>query len=305
MKESWVPRMRLDYESENSVKRQALGLVRAAVERFPGLAMSYRVARDSRRARQEARETPMGFKLAGNRMMESGDFEVEETRIVKKLLPGVDVAINVGANIGYYCCLALSLDKPVVAFEPLHSNLQCLLRNIAANKWETRAEVFPLALSNTVGVVKLYGAGTGASLVKGWAGIPEHFFSLAPSTTLDKVLGSRFQGKKCLVLVDVEGAEQLMLEGALQFIEMQPKPIWMVEISISEHQPKGMNVNPNLRETFQLFWDRGYEAWTADRHCRMVESREIEKIVVSGENTLGTHNFLFIESGRGNLVLAA
>jgi FkbM family methyltransferase len=280
------------------MKNPLIRRVKPIVERFPKLAMAYRYIRDSWPIYEEPQETKMGFKFAGNQSMQNGLFEPEETRIVKKILSSVNVVINIGANIGYYCCIALSQKKYVIAFEPINLNLQYLLRNIKANSWESRIEIYPIALSNKVGVIEIYGGGTGASLIKGWAGTNEHHVTLVPSSTLDNILGSRFQDKRCFFIVDIEGAEQLMLEGASSIIDMEPKPIWMVEISSSEHQPKGVSINPNLLSTFHIFWDRGYEAWTADKQCRAIHPDEIEAIVRSGMDTLHTHNFLFIEAGK-------
>jgi len=280
------------------MKKQLIGFAKPIVERFPKLAMAYRSVRDSWQANEEPQETPMGFKLVGNKSMQEGRFEPEETQIVKQLLSHADTVINVGANIGYYCCIALAQEKHVVAFEPISLNLRYLLRNIKANNWESRIEVYPMALSNKVGVIEIYGGGTGASLVKGWAGTPEQYVTLVPCTTLDNVLGTRFEGKKCLMLVDIEGAEKLMLEGASSIIDMVPRPLWLMEISVSEHQPKGIAINPNLSSTFHTFWNCGYEAWTADRQCRIVYPDEVEQIVRSGLDTLHTHNFLFIEKGK-------
>ena len=138
----------------------------------------------------------MGFKMMGNPGMQNGAFEPAETKIVQNILSHVSVVINIGANIGYYCCIALERGKHVVAFEPLPLNLQFLLRNIKANHWESQIEIVPLALSNKVGLLEVYGGGTGASLVKGWAGIPETHMTLVPSSTLDNVLGSRFKGER-------------------------------------------------------------------------------------------------------------
>ncbi len=279
------------------MKNQLLRFAKPFVDRFPKLAMTYRYLRDSSQIDDEPLDTPMGFKFAGNRLMQSGQFEPEETQIVKKIVSNVDVVINVGANIGYYCLMALRQEKYVVAFEPINLNLRYLLRNIKANNWDSRIEVYPIAVSDKVGVIEIYGGGTGASLVKGWAGTPEQYVTLVPCSTLDNVLGSRFHGKRSFILVDIEGAEHLMLKGATGVLDMEPKPIWMVEISISEHQPEGIGVNSNLLSTFQVFWNRGYEAWTADKDCRSVLSGEIEEIVKSGVDTLHTHNFLFVEKG--------
>lgn len=287
------------------MKRQLIQFAKPLIERFPKLAMMYRYVRDIWLVSEEPQKTPMGFKLIGNKSMQSGQFEPEETQIVKQILPSVDIVVNVGANIGYYCCIALSQEKNVVAFEPMNLNLQYLFRNIKANNWESRIEIYPMALSNKVGVIEIYGGGTGASLVKGWAGTPEKHVTLVPSTTLDNVLGVRFRSKRCFMIIDIEGAEQLMLEGAFLIITMMPRPIWMVEIAVSEHQPKGISINPHLLSTFQIFWNNEYESWTADRQCRIVHSDEIEQIVKTGIDTLHTHNFLFIEKGKKHEILDA
>ena len=39
-----------------------------------------------------------------------------------------------------------------------------------------------------------------------------------------------------------------------------------------------------------------YKAYTANIDLRRVEIKEIEKIIKTGENTLTTHNFLFIKN---------
>ncbi len=287
------------------MRRQLICLALPIVERFPALLMIYRYIKYVSQILKGPKETPFGFKLLGDRGMQQGEFEPEETQVVMRILRNVDVFINVGAHIGYYCCLALSSGKNVVAFEPIALNLRYLLRNVKANKLEAEIEVFPLALSNKVGIIEIYGGGAQASLVKGWAGTPERYITLVPASTMDRVLGFRFQGKKCFILVDIEGAEKFMLEGASFFLNADPKPTWMIEISIAEHQPKGISINPHLLSTFAIFWDRGYEAWTADKQCRLIQVDEVENIVRSGENTLLTHNFLFIDKGRKSEILDA
>ena len=80
---------------------------------------------------------------------------------------------------------------------------------------------------------------------------------------------------------------------ALSIFVNDPKPIWMIEITITEHWPRGVKINPNLLSTFQLFWDHGYVAKTANKENRLVTKTEIESIVNTGFDTLNTHNFLF------------
>jgi hypothetical protein len=143
------------------------GILRDGMERIPFLAASYRELREVLRFYwTRPTKTPHGFLLSGNRDMEAGTFEVSESAVVKALLPRVDAVVNVGANIGYYVCLARSYGKHVVAFEPIDANVRFLLRNLMLNGWSD-VEVFPIALSDRPGIAEIYGGGTGASLLKG------------------------------------------------------------------------------------------------------------------------------------------
>ncbi len=265
--------------------------------------MAYRHVRDSNAISGEMKATPMGFKFLGNSSMEQGSFEPAETEIAKLLLRDADVFINIGANIGYYCCYALQQGKHTIAFEPIEKNVRGLCKNVEANRWGNLIEIFPLALSNSVAIVEIFGGGTGASLVKGWAETSQQNSTFVPANTADNVLGSRFQGKKCFVLIDIEGAEKKMLEGANCLMSATPKPVWMVEICVAEHQPKGSKINPDLLNTFELFWNNGYDSWSADEQCRYISREEVRSVSESGKDTLLTHNFIFIEKGKKSEVL--
>lgn len=148
-------------------------------------------------------------------------------------------------------------------------------------------------------MVEIFGAKTGASLVKGWAGTPESYKQFAPISTLDTVLGTRFNGQRCFIVVDIEGFEFFLLQGAKAFLAREPKPVWMIEICIKEHQPQGTLINPNLYPTFEMFWVNGYAAYTSDERLEKVTPQTVEQICSSGIDTLHTHNFLFLEPGQG------
>ncbi|MBT8517326.1 FkbM family methyltransferase [Polynucleobacter paneuropaeus] len=273
-------------------------ILKPLVEKFPIFSLTYRTLRDRKDLFLQPDMTSLGFRFKGNQAMERGLFEPYETELVKKVLPKIDVLVNIGANIGYYVCHALQAGKKVIAFEPMELNIQYLLRNIKANEWQNDCEIMPIAVSNAVGIIEIYGGGTGASLVKGWAGIAESYKTLVPCSTVDCILGNRLDGKKVFVIVDIEGAEDMMLEGASNLLDMHPKPIWLVEISGEEHQPQGIKINPNLLATFEKFWSRGYESITADNLLRKITKEEVNHILRTQVDTLGTHNFLFYETGE-------
>ena len=277
--------------------RKVIKTIRIYLEKqFPKLTRIFWRLRDERYINKYPGIISSGFKFNGNKTMESGQYELEETILVKKLFSKVDIFINVGANIGYYVCLAAQAKKLVIAFEPIEINIKYLLRNIFANGWGNDVEIYPIVLSNKTGVVPIYGRGLGASLIKGWAKTSDQDSNLAPCSTMNIILGNRLDKRKILILIDVEGAEDLLLDGSSILLGMSPKPIWLVEISASSHHlPKDIIINPNLLKTFDRFWSLGYEARTVDKLSRIVEKEEIQKIMDTQIDTLGCHNFLFYQ----------
>lgn len=263
----------------------------------PQTSARLRQVRDEGRLKSNHTTTPLGFRFRGNEAMQRGSFEPVETAIIQHLLQDADCFVNIGANIGYYCCLAMSKKVRTIAFEPLDINVQLLQSNLAANGFEQDFELFPIGLSQRSGVVKIYGDGTGASMIPGWAGTSEHYFRFVPVNTLDNVLQSRIS-PRTLVLMDIEGGEYPALLGATTILSSDCKPTWMVEICVSEHQPAGTKINPSLKETFQLFWNAGYDAFTAERLPQLVTPAMIDSVLHSGVDSFKTHNFVFLKAGQ-------
>ena len=109
--------------------------------------------------------------------------------------------------------------------------------------------------------------------------------------TLDRLLGVRLKGKKALILVDIEGAELMMLQGAVQTLKNDPRPIWMMEITTTEHQPNGM-MNPNFIKTFEAFFENGYDAYTDDTENIKIDKQYVYA-VASNQQPIKTNNFIF------------
>lgn len=247
--------------------------------------------------RHAERMTPYGFSMiAGNSMhhrrMQVGTFEPEEVALATEFLKRSDVFVDIGANIGFYTCLARSLGKHVVAIEPQEQNLRYLYANLHANGWND-VEVFPVGLAERPGIEILYGiSSTGSSLVPGWAAQPKAFKATIPVSTMDILLGSRFDGKKLFIKLDVEGFEYQVLRGCRESLTMKPRPTWMVEVCFSEYHPGGSNAH--YQDTFDAFFTAGYEALTANEHRTHITSADIERHVRTGRSDSGTINFLFI-----------
>lgn len=266
------------------------GKLKPQIERFPRLSAFYRALRDQLDTEDESLITEWGFHLAGNAMMAQGQFEPMQTRIVRDILVDSDLLINVGANVGYYCCHALSLGKPVIAFEPLQRNLRYLYRNIRSNGW-ANAEIFPLALSDRGGILEFFGGDTGASLIRGWAGISINHKTLVPCSTLDSVMCDRLRGKKALIIIDVEGAEDAVIAGGSRILAGAPKPTWILEICFDEHHPGG--VNPKFKTTFERFWGAGYASFSIEAGMRPVTPTDVERWLNSQKRDFGYVTYLF------------
>lgn len=254
--------------------------------------------------RSRSAPTPFGFSLTAGlhpayAMMKAGSFEPDETRLFVALLDKADVFVDIGANLGYYCCFALQRGKQVLAFEPQPQNLECLFANLRTNGWEKGFEVFPIALSSAPGLLQLFGAsGPSASLVQDWAGYSPKFRQTVPVNTLDNILGGRFAGRRLIVKIDVEGAEYPVLLGAIGALGASPRPIWLVEICLDEYHPGG--INPDFQRTFELFWDAGYDCYCADADATPVRPADVHRWVEARSNGLGVFNYFFVDPAIGS-----
>jgi len=272
-----------------------LSFLKPIVEKFPNIANYYRYSRDTKSLRSEVlfREK-LGFFFNGMSAMEEGEFEPDETNLFEKIIANYDVFINIGANTGYYVCKALKKDISTIAFEPNQLNVNILLRNIEANNFDADFQLFPIALSDELGVLPLYGASTGASLVKGWAGQVSN--TLVPISSFDSTALPLIEDKKCFVMIDIEGAELGCLKGASSLLTSVTNNDFLIEICVKEHQPEGTIINPKLVETFELIYSFGYVGYTIGTELRKVELPEVKKISYTNIDTLRAHNFLFTKS---------
>jgi len=221
--------------------------------------------------------------------MASSDFEPDEVKAFLELIESHDVVLDIGANVGFYSCLAASRGKHVVSFEPSLRNLNFLYRNLWENKLSS-VEIFPVGLAKQFGLSRIYGFGGISSFVMGWGQAETSKYSLVPITTLDAVVAKRFQGNRLLIKVDVEGFELDVLAGATETLNLEPRPTWTVEILLRDGVIPG-GINTRFHETFEVFWKRGYQCRKLDKTRSRVQNADVEHWVSCG--TADCKNFLF------------
>jgi len=272
-----------------------LAPLRRPIERVPLVADTYRLLRDYLAFRTASpHELPQGFKLMGHPKMTTGHYELEETAVIEAALADADAFIDVGANIGYYSCLARSRGVPVVAFEPSATALRFLYANLLANELRD-VEVLPVGISDHVELAVLYGTGGTASLVPGWSRASRDYAAVIPTTTLDRVLAGRFIDDKLLIKIDIEGAEHAMLAGATQTMARAIAPTWFVEIYLTTDRAY---TNPNFARTFELFWEHGYTAREAVRGSAEIRRADVAGWVAAGHAPSQGANYLFTRPPR-------
>ena len=268
-----------------------LSRCRKAVDTFaPPIGRQYRLLRDATNRRRSIR-TKFGFTLAGDPSMAREDWEAEEIAAFLALLDEHETVLDIGANVGFYTCLAASRGRHTVAFEPSQRNLNFLYRNLWENQL-TNVEVFPLGLAGQSGLGRIFGFGGISSFVPGWAQAREAHSSLAPLTTLDTITAGRFPHTKLLIKMDVEGYELDVLSGAEKMLERRPKPTWLVEILLSDEVIPG-GISKRFAATFEMFWKHGYRSRKLDAGRTFVEREDVARWVADGAVDAETHDFIF------------
>ena len=247
----------------------------------------YGAYRDFRKA--GFKKTPYGFLMAGPASMQDGSYEVDETKNIIACLKEAEVFIDIGANVGYFTCIARSMNVKVIAVEPLWHNLQYIYHNLNINKWND-VEVYPVGLDDKPGLAVLYGIGTAASFIKDWSGISTKM-RMVPLSTLDILTVKRFSGKKVVIKIDVEGIEYRVLRGARGMMSLSPSPVWVVEIGLTEHFPGGYNTN--FINIFEEFWSMGYAAYDVANAAEEKISEAQVRNWVKNLNTEDHVNFFF------------
>ncbi|SRR5712692_3964890 len=170
----------------------------------------------------------------------TGRYDDEELDCILPLIRPDSFALDVGACFGFYTVplgvAARRVHARVLAFEPVSSNRNYLLHNLAANALGNVVDVMPLALGNSSGraIVRLEPHGVGNAAVVAVDLLNEAGF------TCQEVLVERLDdlqlpdgctGRPCsLVKMDIEGFELEALRGAERFV-LTHRPVILGEFN--------------------------------------------------------------------------
>jgi FkbM family methyltransferase len=169
------------------------------------------------------------------------------------LRPG-DLFIDVGANIGLYTLYVAEMGVEVIAVEPNGHSAARVQENLDHNG--LRAEIVQKALAEKPGVVRMTDdLDVLNHIVEGDAGVE------VEATTLDELLGDRTAAVK----IDVEGAEERVLAGAVRALEEKRISLLQLEWILADH----MAIN-NRAALYETLDKAGYDLFIADRFGGLV-----------------------------------
>lgn len=161
----------------------------------------------------------------------TGVYEPPTARVIAELLAPGDTFIDVGANSGFFTLLAASRVGSagrVLSFEPVPSMRKRLLENISLNAM-SNVQVHEVALSNSEGVLPLFEGPEGHKGISSLRHIESSTATIEVKTQPLDAFGNTLSAVK-LIKIDVEGAEQLVLEGMANILNCH-HPYIVIEVT--------------------------------------------------------------------------
>ncbi len=150
-----------------------------------------------------------------------GSYETDKVNVQKD-----DIVIDAGANMGLFSIYATIYGaKKIYAFEPQKVSIEILQKNILANKCEEKVKIEPYGLSDKSGKFSLSHSTDGHSsssivMEKNQQNDTEEI----ECYSLDSWVEKNNIKKIDFIKADIEGAERLMLKGAIKVLrEFGPK----------------------------------------------------------------------------------
>ena len=152
-------------------------------------------------------------------------FATKEPKTLKWIDSFAEDAIlwDIGANIGLYSIYAAKTKNiKVVAFEPSVFNVELLAKNIDINQLQEKITIFPIALSNKLGLnlFKMNNPVWGGALSSFGADFDQHgnTFNTTFSYTIPGISGNEIiqllnMPKPDYLKIDVDGIEHIILSG--------------------------------------------------------------------------------------------
>jgi len=204
-----------------------------------------------------------------------GNFEPVESAVICSLVRPHMTVLDIGANIGAHTVHMAKLvgtQGHVLAFEVNPSICVELKQNIQLNKFGN-VEVVEVALSNVDGVATFHFPAVGKEAFGSLHANSRYKTSREATVTtaqLDTVLAQKAITQVDFIKMDVEGAELMVLQGAINLLKSANRPPILYEAISSNTTPFGYQ--PSELEDFLS--NLGYVVQQLDRECYLAQPVE-------------------------------
>jgi FkbM family methyltransferase len=167
--------------------------------------------------------------VISRQLKRNGAYSGTETGLILKILNPGDFVVNVGAHIGYFSVLMakkLYPDGHVFSFEPDPKNFQILEKNVDLNKLDN-VSLIRKAVMHKEGVYLLHRSktNTGDHCVYP---VNDRQALWIGGITLDKYF-EHYSGQIDFIKIDTQGAEDLVIKGAMNLVEKNKKLKMIIE----------------------------------------------------------------------------
>ena len=183
-------------------------------------------------------------------ILEFGEWEPKTWHELEQHIPAGGTFVDVGAHIGWYSLKAAKAVGPkgrVISVEPNHETLLRLRDNIRASGASAVIVVAPVACSDSETTLKFYAApraNTGESSLSATDAAQEGAVAASyqvRARRLDDIVREAGVARVDAVKIDVEGAEFLVLKGAVETLARY-RPVVVVELADRQLKSMGASV---------------------------------------------------------------
>jgi FkbM family methyltransferase len=240
---------------------------------------------------------PLDHRTAPIEILNFGEYEPEESRVIRHIADKIDTMLDIGANIGWYSLMASKLNpnSTIYSFEPIPTTYSRLIQNFALNSIESlRCHNYGFSSEPGSFPFYFYPEGSGNASMHNLAVREDATIVDCELHTLDSVLDwipctNRIDFIKC----DVEGNELFVLQGGLKLLS-EHKPVLLCELLRKWSASFGYHPN----QAVDLLKSIGYKPYTIS-----VEGELVEFTRISDETTQSNFFFVHPESRLSAFIL--
>jgi FkbM family methyltransferase len=178
--------------------------------------------------------------VVGRRIWLFKTFEVEETKLFSNIVKPDDVCLDIGGNIGYFSMLLAARAKQghVHVFEPIPINAAMINASKELNGFNN-VTTNNLAVGDENGTVSFSVSNDSAySSIKATGRVAEARNITVPILRIDDYLAERNIKHVDIIKVDVEGAENMVIDGAKGLLTSKTKKPRLVLLELFDENLK-------------------------------------------------------------------